>query len=121
VSIANPVDRATKGSHVGWASPLRPPILECYELDFVTKEFRMHRESKSPNLHAELFHRHSANPILTARDWPYPAHTVFNAGACQLGDETILLVRVEDRRGHSHLTVARGNGGVSNRQIDSKP
>ena len=47
--------------------------------------------------------------------------TVFNAGACQLGEETILLVRVEDRRGHSHLTVARSNDGVSNWRIDSKP
>ena len=43
----------------------------------------MRRES-IPNQYAELFHRHSDNPILTARDWPYPAHTVFNAGACQL-------------------------------------
>ena len=68
-----------------------------------------------------MFHRHAANPILTARDWPYPAHTVFNAGACQVGDETILLVRVEDRRGHSHLTVARSDDGVSNWRIDSKP
>ena len=81
----------------------------------------MLRESKIPNLYAELFHRHAGNPILTAQDWPYPAHTVFNAGACQMGDETILLVRVEDRRGHSHLTVARSNDGVSNWQIDSKP
>ena len=81
----------------------------------------MLRESKTPSLYTELFHRHAANPILTARDWPYPAHTVFNAGACQIGDETILLVRVEDRRGHSHLTVCRSNDGVSNWQIDSKP
>ena len=42
-------------------------------------------ESKIPTLYAELFHRHPDNPILTARDWPYPAHTVFNAGACQVG------------------------------------
>ena len=75
----------------------------------------------TPNQYAELFHRHADNPILTARDWPYPAHTVFNAGACQVGEETILLVRVEDRRGHSHLTVARSNDGVSNWRIDSKP
>src|SRR4026209_1232613 len=87
----------------------------------------MFRESKAPSLHAELFQRHDANPILTDRDWPYPAHTVFNAGTCQLGDETILLVRVDDRRGHSHLTVARSNDGVSNWHgvsswhIDSKP
>ncbi len=30
-------------------------------------------------------------------------------------------MRVEDRRGHSHLTVARSNDGISNWQIDSKP
>lgn len=81
----------------------------------------MIRESKPPSLYPELFHRHADNPILTAADWPYPAHTVFNAGACQLGDETVLLIRVEDRRGHSHLTVARSNDGVTNWQIDSKP
>ena len=33
-----------------------------------------------------LFHRHDKNPILTAADWPYPAHTVFNAGATLLED-----------------------------------
>ena len=78
-------------------------------------------ESKKPSLYTELFQRCPDNPILTAQDWPYPAHTVFNAGACQAGDETILLVRVEDRRGHSHLTVARSNDGVSNWEIDTKP
>jgi predicted GH43/DUF377 family glycosyl hydrolase len=81
----------------------------------------MSRESKKPSLYAELFHRDAANPILTARDWPYPAHTVFNAGACQVGDETLLLARVEDRRGQSHLTVARSTDGVSNWHIDSRP
>jgi hypothetical protein len=40
----------------------------------------MHRESKAVSVYPELFHRHADNPILTARDWPYPAHTVFNAG-----------------------------------------
>ena len=81
----------------------------------------MPRESKLPEPYAELFQRHPDNPILTARDWPYPAHTVFNAGACQVGEETILLVRVEDRRGHSHLTVARSADGVSHWQIDARP
>jgi predicted GH43/DUF377 family glycosyl hydrolase len=81
----------------------------------------MHQARKLPRPFPELFRRHPDNPILTAHDWPYPAHTVFNAAACQAGDETILLVRVEDRRGHSHLTVARSNDGVSNWAIDSKP
>ncbi len=81
----------------------------------------MRRESTVANLHVDLFHRNSTNPILTAHDWPYPAHSIFNAGACQSGDETILLVRVEDRRGHSHLCVARSNDGIGNWQIDSRP
>ena len=81
----------------------------------------MRRESKGPDQFAELFRRHGDNPILTARDWPYQAHTVFNAGACQLGEDTVLLVRVEDRRGHSHLTVARSSDGATNWRIDSKP
>lgn len=78
-------------------------------------------ELKPATLYAELFHRHDANPILSAHQWPYPAHSVFNAAACQQGDETVLLVRVEDRRGHSHLTIARSNDGVSNWSIESKP
>jgi predicted GH43/DUF377 family glycosyl hydrolase len=48
--------------------------------------------------HAPLFTRHPNNPILTAADWPYPAHTVFNAGATRLADgTTLLLCRVEDK------------------------
>lgn len=71
---------------------------------------------------AVLFERHAANPILTAEDWPYPAHTVFNAGATLLRDgTTLLLCRVEDRRGHSHLCAARSENGVDGWVIDDKP
>ncbi len=58
-----------------------------------------------------LFRRSSANPILTAADLPYPANSVFNPGAARVGDETVLLVRVEDMRGISHLHVARSADG----------
>ena len=69
-----------------------------------------------------LFHRHKNNPILAAADWPYPAHTVFNAGATRLQDgTTLLLCRVEDRRGHSHLCAARSQNGVDGWVIDEKP
>jgi predicted GH43/DUF377 family glycosyl hydrolase len=72
--------------------------------------------------HEILFHRHEANPILTAADWPYPANSVFNPGAVRLPDgSTLLLARVEDRRGHSHLCVARSANGVGNWQIDPEP
>lgn len=72
--------------------------------------------------HPELFHRHPNNPILTADDWPYPVNSVFNAGAVMLPDGiTLLLCRVEDRRGISHLCVARSANGVDDWQIDPKP
>lgn len=69
-----------------------------------------------------LFRRHKANPILSAADWPYPAHTVFNAAATRLADgTTLLLCRVEDRRGHSHLCAARSKNGIDAWVIDQKP
>lgn len=72
--------------------------------------------------HLELFSRHSDNPILTASDWPYAVNSVFNPGATLLPDgTTLLLCRVEDRRGLSHLTVARSVTGIDNWQIDSRP
>jgi len=72
--------------------------------------------------HATLLRRHPANPILTAADWPYPAHTVFNPGAARLRDgTTLLLCRVEDRRGLSHLCVARSKNGVDGWVIDPEP
>jgi predicted GH43/DUF377 family glycosyl hydrolase len=74
------------------------------------------------NQHLELFSRHSDNPILTAIDWPYAVNSVFNPGATLLPDgTTLLLCRVEDRRGLSHLTVARSVNGIDNWQIDSRP
>src|SRR5215204_462743 len=74
------------------------------------------------NQHPELFRRNQSNPILSAGDWPYPVNSVFNAGATRLADgTTLLLCRVEDRRGHSHLTVARSDNGVDHWRIESKP
>ena len=74
------------------------------------------------NQHLELFNRDPDNPILTAIDWPYAVNSVFNPGATLLPDgTTLLLCRVEDRRGHSHLTVARSVNGIDNWQIDSRP
>ncbi|MCH8151005.1 MAG: hypothetical protein IH830_01365, partial [Planctomycetes bacterium] len=72
--------------------------------------------------HEVLFHRYDGNPILTAAHWPYPANSVFNPGAIRLADgTTLLLCRVEDRRGHSHFCAARSADGVNNWQIDPQP
>src|SRR5215475_7768487 len=72
--------------------------------------------------HDELFQRHPANPLLSAAKWPYPCNSVFNPGVTLLEDgTTLLLCRVEDRRGHSHLSVARSANGVDGWKIDPKP
>jgi predicted GH43/DUF377 family glycosyl hydrolase len=70
---------------------------------------------------AELFHRHADNPILTAADWPYPVNAVFNPAAATVDGETVLLARVEDRRGISHLSVARSTNGVDRWVVDPDP
>jgi predicted GH43/DUF377 family glycosyl hydrolase len=70
----------------------------------------------------ELFQRDPHNPILSAADWPYPVNSVFNPGATLLPDgSTLLLCRVEDRRGHSHFCVARSLNGVDGWKIDPSP
>ncbi|HYT73706.1 MAG TPA: hypothetical protein VEL79_03060 [Vicinamibacterales bacterium] len=72
--------------------------------------------------HETLFERYAANPILSAADWPYPVHSVFNPGAVRLQDgTTLLLCRVEDRRGLSHLSAARSANGVDGWRIDAHP
>ena len=71
---------------------------------------------------SDLFTRHPRNPILTAEMWPYPCHSVFNPGATLLKDgTTLLMVRVEDFRGFSHLTAARSRNGVDGWEIDPEP
>lgn len=73
------------------------------------------------NIYKELFQRHPNNPILTAKDWPYPVHTVFNPAATMFHGKVLLFARVEDRRGFSHLTRAISEDGVINWQIDGAP
>jgi predicted GH43/DUF377 family glycosyl hydrolase len=66
----------------------------------------------------ELFERHPENLILTVGDWPYPVNAVFNPAAAAVNGHTVLLARVEDRRGISHLTVARSANGVDGWSIE---
>ena len=72
-------------------------------------------------VYRELFSRCPQNPILTAEDWPYPANSVFNAAATRYDGKTLLLVRVEERTGFSHLTRAVSADGVTGWEIDPKP
>ena len=68
-----------------------------------------------------LFARYVGNPILSAADIPYRATTVFNAAAAAIDGESILLLRVEDLRGISHLTVARSDDGRTGWRVDPEP
>lgn len=70
----------------------------------------------------QLFTRYEGNPILAPSKWPYTVNAVFNPGAAiDPNGETVLLVRVEDRTGLSHLTVARSKDGLSDWRIDPHP
>ena len=79
------------------------------------------RDMRVPRV-GQLFSRHRANPILTPTDWPYTVNAVFNPGAVlDRNGDTILLVRVEDRAGRSHLTVARSGDGLTDWKIEPRP
>ena len=69
----------------------------------------------------ELFTKYKNNPILTPEMWPYPVNAVMNPAAIQFDGETLLLIRVEDMKGFSHLTAARSKDGFTNWKIDEKP
>ncbi|MGB0053434.1 MAG: glycosidase, partial [Terracidiphilus sp.] len=69
-----------------------------------------------------LLTRYAGNPILTRQNWPYAINSVFNAGAVRLPDgDTLLLCRVENRNGLSHLCAARSKNGINGWRIDDRP
>jgi len=69
----------------------------------------------------DLFKRNNNNPIITAKDLLYPAHTIFNPAATMYKGETLLLSRVEDRRGFSHLAKSISKDGFTNWEFDQGP
>ena len=81
------------------------------------------RPGRTSTMHeeAELFHRHPGNPVLSAADFPYPMNSVFNPGAACSTARRVLLARVEDRRGISHLAVARSENGRTGWRVEPKP
>lgn len=66
------------------------------------------------------FIRYKKNPILSSDDVPYPCNTVFNTAACKHENQYLLLLRIEDLQGHSHLTLARSEDGYRF-EVDSEP
>lgn len=75
----------------------------------------------NPSQESVLFKRFKNNPILTPSMWPYKVNSVFNAGATIYDNKVLLLVRVEDMRGFSHLCKAVSKDGYTNWVIDKTP
>jgi predicted GH43/DUF377 family glycosyl hydrolase len=65
-----------------------------------------------------LFTRYANNPVLVPEQWQHTVNAVFNAGVTSFQEETLLLVRVEERSGLSYLSVARSADGYTNWRID---
>jgi predicted GH43/DUF377 family glycosyl hydrolase len=68
----------------------------------------------------DLLHRWEGNPLLTADDISFPCHTVFNAAPVKVGDEYLLLLRVEGKEGYSILALARSEDGY-HFEVEPKP
>lgn len=93
-----------------------------HSLDVPAESVALEQLNSEPCTEHPLFIRSSENPILRREDWPYPINSVFNAGAVRLADgDTLLLCRVEDRTGLSHLCAARSTNGVDGWRIDPQP
>jgi predicted GH43/DUF377 family glycosyl hydrolase len=86
------------------------------------EEINLEQRTREARAGLPLLTRYSGNPILSGQDWPYPVNSVFNAGAVRLSDgDTLLLCRVEDRSGLSHLCAARSENGINGWRIDPQP
>ncbi len=59
----------------------------------------------------DVLRRWVRNPIITLEDIPFPCNTVFNSAVTKFGDEYIMLLRVEDRQGHSVVLKAHSGDG----------
>jgi len=70
--------------------------------------------------HRDLFHRYSANPIITPDDMPFRCNTVFNGTPVKVDGEYLLLLRVEGQQGYSFFALARSGDGY-NFTVDAKP
>jgi len=69
----------------------------------------------------EVFTRRIRGPILTPADVPFHVNGILNPGVAEMDGEVVLLVRIEDRQGISHLRVARSRNGVDGWSIAERP
>jgi predicted GH43/DUF377 family glycosyl hydrolase len=68
------------------------------------------------------FQRYAGNPVLRGDQLPWTANAVFNPAATSMPDgTTLMLVRVENRHGHSALHVARSSDGLTGWTVEREP
>lgn len=67
---------------------------------------------RSSNRFPFLLKHYDFHPLLRAEDFPVPVNSVFNPAAVKVGEEYLLLTRVEDLRGVSCLWLARSKDGI---------
>lgn len=60
----------------------------------------------------DLFHRWEGNPVLALEDMPFRCNTVFNGTPVKIGNEYLLLLRVEGQQGYSFFALARSRDGL---------
>jgi beta-1,4-mannooligosaccharide/beta-1,4-mannosyl-N-acetylglucosamine phosphorylase len=86
-----------------------------------TRKVFCSKDRGSPALEHELFTRVPGNPIIKPSDLPYPCDCVCNPAAHLVDGEVLLLLRVIDQEGSSHITAARSRDGIRDWRIESTP
>ena len=68
-----------------------------------------------------VFTRHPGAPLITPSDLPFQVNSVLNPGVAEVDGEVILLLRIENREGISHIRAARSRNGVDDWRIAETP
>ncbi|MGE5618355.1 MAG: hypothetical protein ACM3US_03765 [Sphingomonadaceae bacterium] len=68
-----------------------------------------------------VFTRYGRGPLITPDDLPFQPNAVLNPGVAEMDGAVVLLLRVEDRQGISHIYVARSANGVDGWRIERQP
>lgn len=64
--------------------------------------------------------KYEKNPILTKENVPFDVSSIFNAGAVKVGNEYLLICRIEMSTGRSSFVIAKSKDGI-NFKVDEKP
>ncbi len=72
-------------------------------------------------MNKEYLVRQGAGPLLTPEQMPCEANAVLNPGVAEVDGDVILLLRIENKDGISHIRVARSHNGVDSWKYADRP